>query len=216
MEQNLIERTESFLKNTFSESAWAKANVSDAAYRIQHSYRVANLCKRIALSEGFCVTDAVISGLLHDIAYAEGIGSEDAWRNHGRRSAAMARPFLTDLGLDEWRIQAICYGIAIHVDDEADFEFQCTPFCETVGDADNIDRFDAFRIYETLEQQQYSKLPITEQQAAAESTLQRLEKLRGVKPATETAAALWLERLDFYHTFYEHLQTQLRQSSVII
>lgn len=215
MEQSLIAAAETFLKNTFAASAWAQANAADAAYRIQHSYRVANLCKRIALSEGFCVTDAVISGLLHDIAYAEGIDSEAAWRNHGRRSAAMVRPFLTDLGLEERRIQAICYGIAIHVDDTADFEFERTPFCETVGDADNIDRFDAYRIYEMLEHRRYSKLPSSEQQDITESTLQRLEQLRQVTPATETAAALWMERLDFYQAFFEHLQAQLKQSAEI-
>ena len=57
-------------------------------------------------------------------------------------------------------VNEICYGIAIHVEDEADFEWVRTPFSETVGDADNIDRFDAHRIYETLEYLKLSEMSL--------------------------------------------------------
>ena len=36
-------------------------------------------------------------------------------------------------------------GIAIHVDDEADFEGERTALALTIGDCDNIDRFDTYR-----------------------------------------------------------------------
>ena len=69
MESNWIEKTESFLKGTFSESAWLSAHPEDRDYRLEHSYRVANIAKTIAEAEGFPAAYAVIGGLLHDIAY---------------------------------------------------------------------------------------------------------------------------------------------------
>ena len=53
MESNWIEKTESFLKGTFSESAWLSAHPEDRDYRLEHSYRVANIAKTIAEAEGF-------------------------------------------------------------------------------------------------------------------------------------------------------------------
>ena len=119
-------------------------------YRLEHSFRVANIAKEIAKKEGLDLEGLVIAGLLHDISYSETFKNENDWKNHGRKSAQIAKPFLEGLGMNSNRIQEICYGIAIHVDDEADFEGMKTPFSISVGDADNIDRFDVYRIYETL------------------------------------------------------------------
>ena len=141
MNREMITKAESFLKDTFAASTHLQANPTEAAYRLEHSYRVANIAKTIAEAEGFDVTNAVVAGLLHDIAYCEEMVTREDWKNHGRRSAAIARPFLESLGLGENAVNEICYGIAIHVDDEADFRWERTPICETVGDADNIDPF---------------------------------------------------------------------------
>lgn len=149
MNTKMVAKTESFLKDTFAASTYLLSNPTDRDYRLEHSYRVANITKAIAEAEGFNVTHAVIAGLLHDIAYCEEMVTREDRMNHGRRGAVIARPFLESLGLPADAVNEICYGIAIHVDDEADFEWERTPFCETVGDADNIDRFDAYRIYET-------------------------------------------------------------------
>jgi uncharacterized protein len=43
-------------------------------------------------------------------------------------------------------VDAICYAIAVHVDGKADFEHPHTLEADIVSDADNIDRFGAFRI----------------------------------------------------------------------
>ena len=102
----------------------------------------------------------VIACLLHDVAYCEEFG-EDGWKEHGRRSAAIARPFLKELWLPEDRINEICYGIAIHVDEKADFPGENTPFAHSVGDADNIDRFDAYRIHETLMHDSFLEMRLT-------------------------------------------------------
>lgn len=216
MHTEWIAKTETFLKDTFAASAYLQAHPAERAYRLEHSYRVANIEKTIAEAEGFDVTCAVMAGLLHDIAYCEEMTSREERLNHGRRSAAIARPFLEGLGLPDDAINEICYGIAIHVDDEADFEWKRSAFCETVSDADNIDRFDAYRIYETLEHLGFSRLSLTDKREKVTSTMKRLEQLKGLKLGTATANTLWQQRLDYYLGFYGKLQAQLESSAEIL
>ena len=212
----MIKKTEAFLKETFAASTYLQNNPTERDYRLEHSYRVANIAKFIAEAEGFDVTNAVIASLLHDIAYCEEMVTREDRMNHGRRSAAIARPFLESLGLSADAVNEICYGIAIHVDDEADFEWERTPFCETVGDADNIDRFDAYRIYETLEYLGFSKMNLADKREKVASTIDRLTKYKEMKLGTVTAKNLWIQRLDYYIGFYENLKAQLDSSSVIL
>ena len=212
----MIKKTEAFLKETFAASTYLQNNPTERDYRLEHSYRVANIAKFIAEAEGFDVTNAVIASLLHDIAYCEEMVTREDRMNHGRRSAAIARPFLESLGLSADAVNEICYGIAIHVDDEADFEWERTPFCETVGDADNIDRFDAYRIYETLEYLGFSKMNLADKREKVASTIDRLTKYKEMKPGTVTAKNLWIQRLDYYIGFYENLKAQLDSSSTIL
>ena len=103
----------------------------------------------------------------------------------------------------------ICYGVAIHVDDKADFPGEATAFARTVGDADNIDRFDVYRLYETLESMSFSKLSLGEKQAHVAKTLERLEKFLEMPLATPAATALWRERIGVYRDFYRRLAEQL-------
>ena len=212
----MITKTEAFLKDTFAASTYLQANPADRDYRLEHSYRVANIAKSIAEAECFNVTYAVIAGLLHDIAYCEEMVTREDRVNHGRRSSAIARPFLESLGLPTDAVKEICYGIAIHVDDEADFEWERTPFCETVGDADNIDRFDAYRIYETLEYLKFSEMSLNDKQEKVASTIEKLTRFKEMKLGTATAKNLWIQRLDYYIGFYEKLKAQLDNSSSIM
>ena len=212
----MIKKTEAFLKETFEASTYLQNNPTERDYRLEHSYRVANIAKAIAETEGFDVTNAVIAGLLHDIAYCEEMVTREDRMNHGRRSAAIARPFLERLGLPADAVNEICYGIAIHVDDEADFEWERTPFCETVGDADNIDRFDAYRIYETLEFLKFSKMNLADKQEKVVSTIEKLNRFKEMKLGTATAKNLWIQRLDYYIGFYEKLEAQLDNSTAVL
>ena len=216
MNREMIAKTEVFLKETFAASTYLQANPSERDYRLEHSYRVANIAKAIAEAEGFDVTNAVIAGLLHDIAYCEEMVTREDRMNHGRRSAAIARPFLESLGLSVDAVYEICYGIAIHVDDVADFQWERTPFCETVGDADNIDRFDAYRIYETLEYLNFSKMNLDDKREKVGSTIEKLNRFKEMKLGTATAKNLWIQRLDYYIGFYEKLKAQLGNSTTIL
>ena len=137
----------------------------------------------------------------------------DQWKNHGRIAAEIARPFLETLELDTDTMQDILYGIAIHVDDKSDFEGERTPFALTVGEADNIDRFDAYRLYETLENVGYSKLSKAEKRAHTEKLLGRLAEFYSMEYATATATRLWRERIGFYMDFYRKLSAQLDMST---
>ena len=215
MDKEMVARAEAFLKQTFADSTYLQDNPASRDYRLEHSYRVANIAKTIAEAEGFNVTYAVIGGLLHDIAYCEEMKEKADWKNHGRRSAAIARPFLVSMGLDANAVNEICYGIAIHVDDEADFQWERTAFCETVGDADNIDRFDAYRIYETLEWLKFSEMPLADKHEKVVSTIDRLAEYKEMKLGTAAAKALWVQRLDYYIGFYEKLKAQLDSSSSV-
>ena len=215
MQTEMIQKTEEFLKSTFAKSSCLQANPADRDYRLEHSYRVANIAKIIAKAEGFDETYAAIAGLLHDVAYCEEMVTREDRMNHGRRSAAIARPFLESLGLSADAVNEICYGIAIHVDDEADFEWERTPFCETVGDADNIDRFDVYRIYESLQWMQFSEMPLAEKLERVNGTIDKLNQYKEMKLGTQTAKKLWIERLDYQLSFYTKLKAQLESSTTI-
>lgn len=213
--QEYIKAAERFLQDTFAASAYLQGNPAMRNYRLEHSYRVANIARKIALAEGFHVTYAVIAGLLHDIAYCEEMLTRENWNDHGRRSAEIARPFLESIGLPSDAVNDICYGIAIHVDDKADFEWERSPFCETVGDADNIDRFDAYRIYESLEYNKFSAMDLAQKLEQVTSTMEKLTSFKEMKLGTATATQLWQQRLDYYLRFYEKLKAQLDSSSCI-
>ena len=215
MNTEWINRTEDFLKSKFDSSAYFRANPEAGAYRLEHTYRVANIGRQIARKEGFDESEMVIACLLHDISYCEDFG-ENGWKEHGRRAAQIARPFLRELGLPEDRIQDICYGIAIHVDDEADFPGERTPFALSVGDADNIDRFDVYRIHESLCREGFLEKSLEEKQEYAEKRLEKLGALVDMPLGSEAAKAMWKERLVFYIEFYEKLANQLMSSRSLL
>lgn len=211
-----IRAAESFLQAKLRGGRHMQEHPEELAYRLAHSYRVANLGRQIAAREGFDETEMTVACLLHDVAYCEDWDAETGWNEHGRRGAAIARPFLADLGFAPERVQDMCYGIAVHVDDRADFDGVRTPFAGTISDADNIDRFDAYRIYEGLQSSGFRALTLEEKTERAERTLARLRELRGTETATETARLLWRERIDFFLAFYERLCTQLARSARIL
>ena len=211
LNRELTEKAEAFLKRKFDAAVYLNAHPDAKAYRLEHSFRVANIARQIAQREGFDETELVIAGLLHDVSYCEEFG-EDGWIEHGRRAARIARPFLTELGLKEDRVDEICFGIAIHVDDEADFPGERTPFALSVGDADNIDRFDVYRIHESLTGDGFLGMALPQKLQYAQKRLSRLRELLDLPMGTKTAEELWRSRLSFSISFYEKLVEQLRCS----
>ena len=214
LNREMIAKTEAFLKQKFDSAIYLNQHPDAKAYRLEHSYRVANIGREIAQKEGFDETEMVIACLLHDVSYCEEFG-ETGWQEHGRRAAIIARPFLTKLGIAEARINDICYGIAIHVDDQADFPGERTLFALTVGDADNIDRFDVYRIHETLSYDGFIGMEFAQKLQYSKQRLARLHEILDLPMGTKTAEALWSSRLSFYLSFYEKLVRQLECSEGI-
>jgi uncharacterized protein len=214
LNRELTGKTEAFLKAKYDDGEYFSQHPDAKAYRLEHTYRVANIGRQIAAKEGFDETEMVIACLLHDVSYCETFG-EDGWKEHGRHAAHIARPFLEELGLASDRVNEICYGIAIHVDDEADFDGERTAFALSVGDADNIDRFDAYRIHEILCGDGFIEKTYGEKLEYVKQRIARLEQLKDMPMGTKTAEELWRERLDFYLAFFGKLAAQLESSTAV-
>ena len=206
-----IYKTEEFLRAKLAESPYFKKFPEAGEYRLAHSIRVARLAGEIARAEGMDEEAMIIAGLLHDVSYCAEF-DENGWKDHGRASARIAEPFLREIGLEEMTIREICFGIAIHVDGKADFDGERTAFALTIGDADNIDRFDAYRLYETLENVGFHRLSMPQKRAHVKKTLKRMEEFAQMQLATAAATALWRGRIEAYRDFYKRLAAQLARS----
>ena len=183
-------------------------------YRYEHSLRVASIALDIAKKEGLDEDRCYIGALLHDLGYSVPYDNPKEYVNHGRIGAKLARPFLESLGYSEEEVNEICYGIAIHVDDKADFEGKRTALAVTIGDADNIDRFDAFRIYDRLTWVDYKNLSLEKQKEHVDTVLSSLNKYLDYECATRTATFMWKEKISFQLEFYNRLKKQIENSTV--
>ena len=214
-DEEKIRKTEKYLRETLSAGAYLRAHPSALDYRIEHSYRVAQIGKTIAEKEGMDPTAMAVGCLLHDIAYCEDFRNEEDWLNHGRRSAAIARPFVETLGFDEKTKEDILFGIAIHVDDQSDFDGEYTVFAKTIGEADNIDRFGAYRIFENLAACGFLEMKTSERKAYLTNSIAKLEEYRTIEFSTETGGKMWDEVTGFYLEYLKRLEHQLRQSEFL-
>lgn len=208
-----VQKTLTFLNEQFDACRYFKEHPSEKNYRREHSIRVARICAYIAQAEGMDEEAAMIAGLLHDIGYGQDFPADYDWKSHGRDGAGIARPFLATLSLDAQTVEDICYAIAIHVDDKADFEGRRIPFTETIGDADNIDRFDAWRIYESVRYQAcLEEKDLPEKLEWIQERLERLEKLSKLEFATQTATSMWRDKVAFQAQFFGRLLEQMELS----
>ena len=183
-------------------------------YRYEHSLRVASIALDIAKKEGLDEDRCYIGALLHDLGYSVPYDNPKEYVNHGRIGAKLARPFLESLGYSEEEVNEICYGIAIHVDDKADFEGKRTALAVTIGDADNIDRYDAFRIYDRLTWVDYKNLSLEKQREHVDTVLSSLNKYLDYECATRTATLMWKEKISFQLEFYNRQKKQIENSTV--
>lgn len=196
----------------FLRERFLSSDAMDAAarsYRFRHTLRVAELGRRIARAEGLSEDALVVGCLLHDLVYSEVMPDEAAWRGHGKRSAALARPFVETLALPDADREALLFGIAIHVDDVSGFPGERSPLACSIGDCDNLDRFDVYRVYEQLERVGFSTLDADAQRAFVAKAQAHLRHCENAPVSTATARALWQDRLAFQNEFYRRLSAQL-------
>ncbi len=215
MREEIIGKAAEFLKTELNKTVgFTDRTPRMVEYRIEHSFRVAHIALEIAKAEGFDEERMYVASLLHDIGYAKQYESPKDSSNHGREGAKIARPFFKSLGYSDAEVEEMCYGIAIHVDDTSDFEGEKTPFAITIGDADNIDRFDVYRIYEGLEFLKFSELPLSEQINYTDKRINKLKQLREYPFGTKTGDKMWHEKVDFQLEFFNRLKNQLEKSDI--
>jgi uncharacterized protein len=213
---NNIKKAEEYLQLLFDKSDYYKNNLKEKEYRLNHTFRVANIGKEIAVKENLNVEAVVIGCLLHDISYIESFQNKEDWINHGRRSAVLAREFVGKLHIEDYLKEEILFGIAIHVDDEAGFDGNKTILAETIGEADNIDRFDMYRLYQSLLDSNLISMTLDEQKQFIENKIVYLSKLKELQFKTITSNNLWNEKLDFQIEFFKRLLRQLKQCVITI
>lgn len=139
-------------------------------YRWKHTLRVVQYGKQIAEAEGADMDVVMAACLLHDISKFD---VKEYGVDHGRVSAAIARPFLETLDYTPEQVNNICFSIAVHVDDQAGFEHPVTLESKIVSDADNVDRFGAYRLL--LQFRNYAE----EYEELVERAEKRLSTLKG-------------------------------------
>jgi HD superfamily phosphodiesterase len=180
----------------------------DPAYRWQHTLRVGRYGRMIAESEGARVALVVAACLLHDVAHFD----QDDWKEHGRLGARISRPLLIDLGFSPEETDNICYSVAVHVDGRADFPHGETLESKVVSDADNVDRFGAYRILQwcTAGVESYERLI-----AKLRPRLQTLKDYRGRRVMeTETGHHLFNRHLDLQIIFFQALAAESELTSL--
>ena len=199
----IVEKTRYYVKQRLL----SELKPEDGYYRYTHSLRVADICGRIARAEGLDEEMLLLGGLLHDIGYVACRRSTD-YADHGLKSAEIAREYLLEQGYDPEKTESICYGIRIHTQEEETRLRPGTALEESISDADNIDRFDAWRFSRSLYWDGLEKLHMTPMGNLARTRVQRMKQLRSISFATDTARKLWNEKLDLWVDFYTRLERQ--------
>lgn len=214
-----INKTLHFLQNTFGSSSYLASNIKEKEYRYNHILRVANIAYEIAEKENLDKEILVIGALLHDISYCNEFKTREDHINHGRNSAKMSIEFLETLNLTIYQRKQILLGIAIHVDDKAEeFETERSIEAKSISDSDNIDRFDIYRIFESLNYDKFLDMSLNEQIEYIDKKLLSYGRFLEYKEelSTSTAKELWQEKIDNYKEIYTNLQRQLVTSKKFI
>ncbi|MDO5025193.1 MAG: HD domain-containing protein [Trueperella sp.] len=201
-------------------------------YRFEHSLRVAQLGREVATAAGLDPDLLALGCLLHDI------GKYDAeWPvDHGRAGALLVQDFL-ETGSPSYREQLgettamqLLQGIAMHVDGSANtrpeapdagpvdksgrpyLQFSQPPavWARSIGDCDNIDRFSAYRIADTLRYWKFMELETAAQRDVVAKYLAELAAQRHYHCATAAAEELWQDNLAFQTEFFTRLAHQLQ------
>ena len=202
--QQIVEETRKYVKQRLL----AELKPEDGYYRYTHTLRVADIGRRIARAENLDEEMLVLGCLLHDIGYVACKNRTD-FADHGLKSARIAESFLLEQGYDPVKTESICYGIRIHTQADEERLRPATPLEDSVSDADNIDRFDAWRFSRSLYWDGLDKMTVKQMKNLAATRCSRMEQLRNLRFATETGRQLWFEKLELWTEFYRRLEWQM-------
>lgn len=205
--ESTIKKAKLFLKEKLYSNEAIDQKEKD--YRYYHSLRVTAIGKEICKIEGGDPFTVELACILHDVGKFES-PTEIA---HGRVSAQVARKFLKTTTLSEKHINDICYAIAVHVDNDAGYNYPDIIEAHIVTDADNIDRFDVLRIVQTFN---YENLETLEPHLAKEIVINKLSRfdkfiLQG-KLDTIEGTRLFKEKMSFQIDFFKRYLLQLNKT----
>lgn len=204
---DIIKRTQEFLYSHLKES---NDTMEEIKYRYEHSLRVANIGLSLANSEGANQKIVTIGCLLHDV------GKFDTVENieHGRVSARVAREFLSTLSLSENEVNDICYAISVHVDGKCGYEYEDTLEAKIVSDADNIDRFGAYRIYQQMNWDiKNSNRDLDQEKDNIKTRIKRLQKYYESNVLETESGNNWFEKqLELQIEFYKRYLNELEKT----
>ena len=202
--KDLYLKAADFLKSTLN--SCKRIGDIEKKYRYEHSMRVASIAHHIAVQEGQDVTITTIAAILHDVGKFE----TDINADHGRVSADVAMAFLEKSGLTKKQIQDIHYSIATHVDGSAGYDYENIPEADTVSDADNIDRFGMYRIYQMMQYDSADTVPaLVLANMYQEKNIKRKDFKEKYKLSTDTANKLFQQNLQLQTEFFDNLVNEL-------
>lgn len=107
-------------------------------YRWEHTERVACWALRLAEEEKANAEKCVIAALFHDVSH---FTCED-YRQHGTKSAEIARDYLQKNGYDKDFVENVAYAVETHVAEQNPKTLEA----KILQDADTLDRFGYLRI----------------------------------------------------------------------
>ena len=202
--QEIVEKTRAYVKHRFL----TELKQEDGYYRYTHTLRVAEIGREIAKAECLDEEMLVLGCLLHDIGYVACKKQTD-YADHGLLSAEIAAAYLRNMGVAEDRAECICYGIRIHTQPEEELVRPASVLELSVSDADNIDRFDAWRFSRSLYWDGLDKMTVPQMKQLGRTRAARMEELRRLSFASDTGRRLWNEKLDLWTDFYSRLEGQM-------
>lgn len=196
----------------------------DKKYRFEHCLRVAKIGRRVAEAEGMDPDVLALGCLLHDVGKFDAVQGVD----HGRAGALLAQDFLCSIDVDPQVTHEIVQGIAMHTDDLYNrredeqglthdrhgreflrFDSEPTLLSWSIGECDNIDRFGAYRVFDTMTWFNFLDMGTAEQIAWTREMLEKLSRLRAAEYHTHTATRLWREAIDVQIGYYTRLLKEI-------
>ena len=200
------------------------ASEGSRRYRYEHCLRVARIGRRVGLEAGLDADALELGCLLHDVGKYDAAVPVD----HGRAGALVVKEYFDGLGFGGAAAEEIAQGIAMHVDGrfnpredgegtDADargraylvFDREPGLVARSIGDCDNVDRFSAYRIADTLRYVDFMAKSTPEQLAFIDSYLESLRAQYDYECATTPAHELWIANLDYQWEFFQRLGAEL-------
>jgi HD superfamily phosphohydrolase YqeK len=142
-------------------------NATGPEYRWEHTLRVAQWAKRLAVEEAADIKTCVAAALLHDVSH---FVSEN-YSKHGIKSGEIARDFLLKKGCSESFIENVVYAVQCHVAEPNPKTLEA----KILQDSDTLDRFGYVRILLFGKTAELANLETLKQKAL--SSLAYLDKL---------------------------------------